>query len=180
MAVTELEGVILGIVSSRQPCSAYVIRGRFEDSPTWGWRKSKGAIYPAVSRLVVRGCLASERASEGRVQKELLSLTPLGRTELLEWMLALGEELGGAPVDAVRTRVNYLAILSPAEREEFLDKAEGAARRALAKATGGISDPQASDHWTLQAAVLGVQMQIRAKIEWLIKVRQLMEGDKPA
>jgi DNA-binding PadR family transcriptional regulator len=174
MAVTELEGVILGIVSSRQPCSAYVVRSRFEESPTWGWRKSKGAIYPAVSRLVARGCLASERTREGRVQKELLSLTPSGKTELVGWMLALGEEMGGAPVDPVRTRVNYLGNLSPTEREGFLSRAEEAARRALAKATLAISDQQATDHWTLQAAALGVQMQISTKIEWLRRVRELM------
>jgi DNA-binding PadR family transcriptional regulator len=177
MAVTELEGVILGIVSSRQPCSAYVVRARFEASPTPGWRKSKGAIYPAVSRLVARGYLASEKSSEGRVPKDLLSLTANGRTALVDWILELGEEKGGAPVDPVRTRVNYLGNLKPAEREAFLNRAEAAAGRALARAAADVSDPQAADHWTLRAATLGVQMQIRTKIEWLRKVRKLMAGE---
>lgn len=177
MSVTELEGVILGIVSSRQPCSAYVIRRRFEESPTWGWSKSKGAIYPAVSRLISRGSLAAEQASVGRRQKELLTLTELGRGDLIQWINAIPTEMGGAPVDPIRTRVNYLGNLNPAERNQFLERAERAARDALMRSTLVVPDPEAAEAWTLHATALGVQMQIKAKIEWLRAVRKLTSSD---
>ena len=173
MAATELEGVILGIVSSRQPCSAYVVRQRFEQSPTWGWSKSKGAIYPAVARLVSRGYLAAEDVKENGRSKELLRLTDRGREVLHSWIQEFRDDMGGAPVDPVRTRVNYLAVLSPAEREAFLDRAEAAAREALMRATLNVPDARAADRWTLHATALGVQMQIKAKISWIREVRNL-------
>jgi DNA-binding PadR family transcriptional regulator len=177
MAVTELEGVILGIVSSRQPCPAYVVRQRFAASPTWGWSNSKGAIYPAVSRLVARGYLASERATADRRQKGLLNLTDAGQAELVSWLKAIVPEMGGAPVDPLRTRVNYLANLTPRERHQFLDRAEAAARDALMKATVALPDPNASDLWTLHATALGVLLQTKAKLDWIQAVRRLAESD---
>ncbi|HEX8214798.1 MAG TPA: hypothetical protein VF582_04925 [Allosphingosinicella sp.] len=171
--VTELEGVILGIVSSRQPCSAYVVHQRFDASPTWGWSRSKGAIYPAVGRLISRGCLAAQRSSEGRRQRDLLSLTARGGADLVEWIEGIGSEMGSAPVDPIRTRVNYLGNLNPEQRERFLDRAEAAAHEALMKATLAIPDPDAKDVWTLHATALGILMQTKAKIDWLQAVRQL-------
>lgn len=173
MAATELEGVILGIIASRQPCSAYVVRQRFEKSPTWGWSKSKGAIYPAVARLVARGYIAAEQVTENGRSKELLSLTDLGRVALAAWIDDFGDGMGGAPVDPIRTRVNYLAFLPPAQRHAFLDRAERAARDALIQATLSVPDTHAKERWTLHATALGVQMQIKAKISWLRAVRKL-------
>lgn len=173
MAATELEGVILGIISSRQPCSAWAVRRRFEESPTWGWSKSKGAIYPAIARLKTRGCLTAERVVEGHRDRDLLSLTDTGSRELTEWISTFGEEMGGAPVDPIRTRVNYLAVLPLNQRRAFLDRAEAAARDALVKATMALPDPRAANRWTLHATALGILMQIKAKIEWLEAVRQL-------
>ncbi len=172
-SLTELEGVILGIVSSRQPCSAYVVRQRFEASPTWGWSKSKGAIYPAVSRLVLRGSLTTERVRDGGRYKELLSLTREGRQELIDWIGSISSSMGGAPVDPIRTRVNYLGNLRPEDRDRFLADAETVARDALAKATLTLPDSEAVDAWTLHATALGVLMQIKAKIDWLRAVREL-------
>src|SRR3712207_1221428 len=103
MAVTELEGVIIGIVASREPCSTYVVRQRFEQSPTWGWSSSKGAIYPAVRRLIARGLLAAKREERGRQTSELLSVSEAGRAALVEWICSIGSDMGGAPVDPIRT-----------------------------------------------------------------------------
>lgn len=167
MATTELEGVILGIVSSRQPCSAYVIRQRFEQSPTWGWSSSKGAIYPAVRRLVDAGFLKSTEVRLGRKTSSTLTLTRKGATELRRWIVDLAPEMGGAPIDPVRTRVNYIANLAPEERRAFLSRALDGARAALAKARDSFADPSADDQWALELSRAGVIAQLHAKIRWL-------------
>jgi DNA-binding PadR family transcriptional regulator len=169
--LTELEGVILGIVASRQPCSPYVVRSRFERSPTWGWSSSKGAIYPAVRRLVSRGLISTTPLLTGRRKSELLALTDIGRQSLRAWVLDLEPGVGGAPIDPIRTRVNYLAALEPAERVRFLDCAVEEARRALKVALASEPDPEASDRWALEATWLGVRSQVKAKLNWLEELR---------
>lgn len=179
MPLSELEGVILGIVSTREPCSAYVVRQRFERSPTWGWSSSKGSIYPAIARLKSRSLLAGEPAQGDRRNTELLRITASGRQALQEWIGAVGMEMGGVPVDPIRTRVNYLAALPLSERRAFLDRCEHAAFEALARASTAVPDPQARNRWTLHATALGILMQVETKLRWLRAIRAVaLEEDR--
>jgi len=173
MPVTELEGVILGIVEGRGSCSAYAVRKRFEASPTWGWSASKGAIYPAINRLLSRGYLQSGAARQGRQEVSLLSITPTGLEQLSTWILNVGTRMGGAPVDPVRTRAHYLGALGVDQRREFLDRAERVAREALEIARKAAADPAARHNWAHEAALVGVRMQIETKIRWLKQVRKI-------
>jgi DNA-binding PadR family transcriptional regulator len=175
--LTELEGVILGIVSSRQPCTTYVVQERFERSPTWGWSRSKGAVYPAVARLVLRGLLHSERQQRARRRIELLRLSEAGHSALVAWLLALTPGMGSAPVDPIRARANYLASLNPDQRLYFVEQAEAATKQALRTTKKAIPDPAAADSWALEATYLGVQMQVEAKLRWLRKLRKAITPD---
>lgn len=174
MGLTELEGAILGIVASRQPCSAYVVRQRFEKSPTWGWSSSKGAIYPAVRRMIVRGLLTVIPLNRGEQRSDQLELSDSGQRALASWVLTYTESMGGAPIDPLRTRVSYLAALTIDERTEFLDRTERDVRRALNAATQSHPDPKARDSWALEASRLGVRMQIEAKLAWLQAIRGIV------
>ena len=173
MPVTELEGVILGVVESRGTCSAYAVRKRFEASPTWGWSASKGAIYPAVRRLLSRGYLQSGTERQGRQEVELLSITAAGLEQLSTWLLNVSTQMGAAPVDPFRTRVNYLGALRLDERREFLDQAERVTRKALEIARKAAADPAAKHSWALEASLIGVRMQVETKIRWLRRVRKI-------
>ncbi|WP_425505266.1 PadR family transcriptional regulator [Sphingomonas sinipercae] len=173
MPITELEGVILGIVHSRGVCSTYAIRRRFEQSPTWGWSSSKGSIYPAVRRLTARGLLVGAQSRETERGTELLQITATGKHELAAWITALTPEMGGAPVDPIRTRVNYLGALVAKDRNTFLAAAEKSIRDALDRASAAENDPLASDNWTLHATALGIQLQLQAKLRWIEELRKL-------
>jgi hypothetical protein len=81
--------------------------------------------------------------------------------------------MGAAPVDPVRTRVNYLGALGLNERRELLDQAERVAREALEVARNAAADPDAQHSWALEASLVGVRMQIETKIRWLKKVRKI-------
>jgi DNA-binding PadR family transcriptional regulator len=178
--VTELEGVILGIVWGRQPCSPYVVLSRFQQSPTWGWSSSTGAIYPAIRRLKARGLLNHRAESTGKRRSEALSLSAKGTAALQEWIANLNEEMGSGGLDPIRTRVNYLAALAPEARLAFLDRAEEVTRSRLQLARESQADPHAKDNWTLQATRSGLAHQLEARLRWLGELRDLVEREGSA
>ncbi len=173
--VTELEGVILGIVWSRQPCSPYVVLSRFRASPTWGWSSSTGAIYPAIRRLKARGLLDHRPDLASNRKAELLSLSEKGLSALRTWIASVTEEMGSPGIDPIRTKINYLAALAPTERDTFLDRAEQVTRLRLDLVRKAPIDLAAVDNWTLKATHLGVESQLEARLNWLRLVRQLAD-----
>jgi DNA-binding PadR family transcriptional regulator len=174
--VTELEGVILGIVWSREPCSPYVVLSRFQRSPTWGWSSSTGAIYPAIRRLKERGLIDHRSDSTGNRRSELLSLSAAGAVALRGWISTLSEEMGSAGLDPIRTRVNYLPALEPEARTAFLDRAEEVTRSRLELARVSRGDPEAKQSWTLIATASGVVYQLEARLKWLRELRAILSA----
>lgn len=173
--MTELEGVILGIVSSRQPCSPYVVLTRFQRSPSWRWSASTGAIYPAIRRLKARGLLSHRSESAGKRKSELLSLSPQGRAVLRAWISNLTEEMGSAGADPICMRVTYLASLEPGARIQFIDRAEEVTRFRLDLAREYRGDPEAKQGWTFEASSLGLIALLEARIRWLKELRKIVE-----
>ena len=49
--LSELEAVVLGLVWSDGPCTAYAVRRTVQASLSAQWSGSAGAVYPAVARL---------------------------------------------------------------------------------------------------------------------------------
>jgi DNA-binding PadR family transcriptional regulator len=175
MDVTELEGVILGIIWSRQPCSPYVVLSRFQRSPTWGWSSSTGAIYPAIRRLKTRGLVDHRSDLNGKRRSEALSLSATGAAVLRRWISNLSEGMGSAGIDPIRTRVNYLASLDFDAQIEFLDRAEEVTRSRLELARKSKGDPEAQHNWTLQATARGAVHQLEARLKWLRELRELVD-----
>jgi DNA-binding PadR family transcriptional regulator len=173
--VTELEGVILGIVWSREPCSSYVVLSRFQRSPTWGWSSSTGAIYPAIRRLKARGLIDHRSDPTGKRRSEALSLSAQGAAVLRSWISNLTEEMGSAGIDPVRARVNYLAALEPDARASFLDRAEEVTRSRLELARASKADPEAKQNWTMEATMAGLAHQLEARLRWLKDLRELVK-----
>ena len=119
--LTELEGCVLGILSTLGPCTAYLVRCQFLESPSPYWSGSAGAIYPLLRRLVRRGLVQERRRSEGRRKSLLLSLTAGGRAALASWLLPpLPDLVIGVPSDPLRTRFGFLGALDARQRRAFL------------------------------------------------------------
>jgi DNA-binding PadR family transcriptional regulator len=173
--VTELEGVILGIVWSREPCSSYVVLSRFQRSPTWGWSSSTGAIYPAIRRLKAKGLLDHRSDSTGKRKSQLLSLSAQGAATLRAWISNLSDEMGSGGIDPIRTRVNYLMALEPDARSMFLDRAEKVTKLRLELARATNPDPYAKQNWTIEATMAGLAHQLEARLRWLKDLRQIVE-----
>jgi DNA-binding PadR family transcriptional regulator len=169
--VTELEGVVLGIIWGRGPCSGYVVHKRFAQSPTSGWASSTGSIYPALRRLQSQALISCEEGGIGQ-RGRLFSITPAGEDSLRSWIFAFGGNAGGAAIDPLRARGIYLGVLDGEARQAFMNKAEHQARAALARVTAAEHDSHARENWGHQAALLGVKFEIEARLKWLTELRR--------
>jgi DNA-binding PadR family transcriptional regulator len=67
IALTELEGSVLGMIGVKGPCTPYALRREFLDSPSQYWSASSGAVYPLVLRLEERGLIRLKgKTADGR------------------------------------------------------------------------------------------------------------------
>ena len=169
--MTELEGAVLGTIWRRGRITAYEVRKRIMSSPTYAWSSSKGAIYPAIDRLIKAAYLKAESTRNGRAAKTL-TVTRRGEAALRVWVEHLEVWMGDATADPVRTRINHLAILAPKQRRAYVERAQGLCRTALQRLAAYAPTPPAPpDQWAFEAAMLGAKMEIEARIRWLEAVR---------
>lgn len=124
---------MLGVLFALGPCTAYMVRCTFLESPSPYWSGSAGSIYPLLRRLRGLGFVQERPHAEGRRKSVILSLTAAGQGALAAWLLPpLPDLVVGVPSDPLRTRLGFLATLSPRRRRQFLVDAEAGMRTHLA------------------------------------------------
>jgi DNA-binding PadR family transcriptional regulator len=165
--ITELEGVVLGIVRSLQPCTAYAVRRQLQASPSSHWSGSAGSIYPLLGRLEEAGLVeALSDASNGR-RRRLMTLTRKGTAALRGWILEAGQpEVAANVSDALRTRAFFLDALTPEERRRFVESALEAAE-AFHAMTVEYGRSRAEDGAIGALAALGGEYAAAARVRWL-------------
>jgi len=169
--VSDLEGVLLGIVGKFGPCTAYALRKHFEGSPTRFFTSSTGAIYPAVRRLERAGLLASRADRRGRQRRRLLQLTPGGEAVLQAWLgPPVDEGAFGTPYDPLRTRMYFVGALPARRRQAFLDALRRGLERQLAQVEAYVAsfDPESNPAGRLAAR--GCLHATWAQLRWLDEV----------
>jgi DNA-binding PadR family transcriptional regulator len=171
MAVTELEGTVLGVVGATGPCTPYVIRRVFQESPSTYWSGSAGAIYPLVVRLERRGLLHARRQlGDGRGGK-LYRLTSDGRRALRRWMGPPCADITvGVPPDPLRTRVDFLHLLDPAARRAFLADAESKMLEHLERIHAYSARQLELGDRTEYLVSQGSARMMQARLDWLREV----------
>jgi DNA-binding PadR family transcriptional regulator len=130
--LTDLEGAALAEFAKRGPTTSYAVTRTFRESPSEFWSGSAGAVYPMVRRLEKRGLLKSETAEQGRRERKDYSITHLGKAALEQWLLD-GERAAGLGFDPLRTRLIYLDLVTPAQRDGLLDDVRARHREAASK-----------------------------------------------
>lgn len=193
-SISELEGVVLGIVRSLQPCTAYAVRKRLASSPSTHWSASGGSIYPLLSRLERAG-LVQAHVDEGDGRRSrLVTLTPKGERALRDWILTAGTpEVAENVSDALRSRAFFLDVLSASDRRRFAEEALAAAEAHLARARayrdeeapfgvgaseGGDEPEVGESRFGHLAAVAGVYA-AEARVRWLEELVAEMGGEGP-
>jgi DNA-binding PadR family transcriptional regulator len=122
--LSELEGVVLGMLWSQGPQTAYSIRQIFLKSPSPHWATSAGTIYPLVKRLYHRGLIRSERHATGRREGLMYTMTPAGLKTLRRWIGPTPPPIATAlPVDALRLRIRFMGALPGREQTALIKKA---------------------------------------------------------
>ena len=84
--LSELETVVLGLVWSDGPCTAYAVRRTVQASLSAQWSGSAGAVYPAVARLEKRGLIRCRDQATGQRRSQALEVTARGSRALADWL----------------------------------------------------------------------------------------------
>lgn len=164
---SELEHVVLALVWLRQPCTAYLIRREFDRSISSHWSSSAGSIYPLLQRLTRAGLLKGRSAKTGRRASRLIQLTPRGDRVLTAWLTSAAPAFGDAiGHDPLRTRLRFLARLSPAAGHKVVQESRQAVRLALRT----LSElPQPADEFE-RLSHRNAELTLQARLSWLSEV----------
>jgi DNA-binding PadR family transcriptional regulator len=175
-ALTELEAAALGHLWLHGPCTAYVVRRAFLDSPSPYWSGSAGAVYPALARLERAGLVRSSARRADRRRAREVELTPEGRERLAAWLgPPLPDWVVGVPMDALRTRVALLAAMRPGRRARLLAEAERGVREQLALIEADVARAVAAgDPWERLVAE-GAAATQRARLAWVGETRRRLK-----
>jgi len=89
-SASTLEFALTGLLRQK-PQSGYDLRKTFATTAMRHFSDSPGSIYPALRRLETRDWIAAEPqagddSSENRRGRRVFSLTPAGKTVLVEWL----------------------------------------------------------------------------------------------
>ena len=169
--VSELEGVVLGLIGHQQRCTAYQVRRALQASPSTYWSASAGAIYPLLKRLVASGHAKSVQDPDDGRGKSILSLTPRGRKALTTWILGASEPNVAASIfDAVRGRAFFLDAIPAADRQKFVNTTLGALEDFLALAVEHERGLSSESTKYERLAANGAVRVARARVEWMKEV----------
>lgn len=179
--LSELEGVSLGIVRKRQPCTAYEIRRELRKAPSSHWRASAGSVYPLLARLEAEGLVTTTSdESDGRGRK-LIRLTGSGRKALQKWVVAGVEmELISSVTDPVRSRTFFLDVMSVANQIDYVDKLIGQMQTYLADTAEHMAEVSEAGDIYDQLGALGAVKITAARLDWLREVRQRLGEAQPS
>jgi DNA-binding PadR family transcriptional regulator len=83
--LTTTASVVLGLVSEREPATAYDLKAFADVSIGYFWDFPRSQIYAEVAKLVEAGLLDEEQEESGRRRRHV-RLTPAGRAALAEWV----------------------------------------------------------------------------------------------
>lgn len=167
--LTELESHLLSIVWRTQPTTAYQVRQTFAQSPTRSLALSQGSVYPAIERLKAHGYVRSV-ALKDRRKTEQLHCTSKGEEAIRSWLRTMPDQI---PEDPLRSRVIFLALLSPSERQAWVKSANTALLEDLASV-----DEFASDYRQplFELAHDNARSSLLARIRWLERVELKLDS----
>ena len=169
---SELEGVVLGLIGSREPCTAYAVRSALQESPSTHWSASAGAIYPLIRRLVSQELVEAVPDPDDGRGRTLLSLTSTGRSALRRWVLEASDpDVASSVFDAVRVRAFFLDALSPEERARFAEEGVRSLEAFLERARAyedieGITPLE-------RVVAAGAVQAAQARLAWMQQVREV-------
>jgi len=153
--MSELEHVVLGVVSREQPCTAYGVRKVFLNSPSSYWSGSAGAIYPLMRRLEQAGLIRSAPCRGDKRRARLYQLTSNGRARL---------------------NVSFFGALTHRERQTAVKEAQANLREQLQHIRAEMPTQNGEDASYDDLVDRGAVLSIRAQLAWLKEVEETFQA----
>jgi DNA-binding PadR family transcriptional regulator len=173
--LSELEGVVLGMLWSMGPKTAYSIRQIFLKSPSPHWATSAGTIYPLMKRLQHGGYIRSERHATGRREGLMYTLTPAGLKALRRWIGPQPPPIATAvPVDALRLRLRFMGALNERDQETLIKTARRELTDSLKKLEIDGAEHRRDGDPFLQLAYRGAITTTRTRLALLKEAERAM------
>ena len=158
--LTDLEGLVLGMVARTGPISSYKVARHFADSPSDFWSGSAGAIYPLMQRLEQRRWTKGVASATGKRNVTIYSITRAGMAPFKSWLLD-AERAGDMGFDPLRSRLLFMGLLSAEERKILI---EGVARKTAELKRREVADEMRESHtWWVEN-----------RLRWIGRLRRLL------
>ena len=121
---TDLEAAVLGTLWREGPCTAYVVRKSFVDSPSPKWSGSAGAIYPLLKRLEEKKLIHSTTNDSTKRKQRDYKTTRQGMVVFRRWLqnLDFDNDLGLVH-DPLRLKILFLEALPAKESIQLVERA---------------------------------------------------------
>lgn len=175
--LSELEGVCLGIIRKRAPCTAYKVREELKEAPSSHWRASAGSVYPLIARLEDDGFVNTESIKGDGRGRTLLRITKAGQAAFRRWLAAgAGQELISSVTDPIRSRTFFLDALGKSQQADYLDKLIRQMERYLEETRERLGDEKDAEDLYDYLGALGATRITEARLEWLQVVRRKLAG----
>lgn len=170
----ELKHAILGLLSIR-PMSGYDLGKAFAGSVAHFWHADQSQIYRTIDRLATGGMIETDTVpQDGRPDRKVHSLTPIGNTELRSWLESPLEV--ERPKNALLARMFFIATSGPEAVVRLLDEAEERAGDELARLRGIDPGPVDDIDGVLRAATLQYGLRAgEAELDWLRETRRQVD-----
>ena len=173
--LSELEGVVLGLISLSGPCTAYAIRTTLLKSPNSRWSGSAGAVYPLMRRLEYGNLCISKTFKTGKRSGKNYELTEKGRECLRRWLgPPLTKEATGLLSDPIRTRLSFISALSRNDQQDFLFEAKTIIHSHVDRSEEECKRNRETGNTVDYIVSRGALLLSRARLEWIEEVEKLM------
>lgn len=173
--LSELEGVVLGLLTILGPCTPYVIRTALRRSPISTWSGSAGAIYPLMRRLEKRNLCTSIAFKTGKRSGRKYEPTGKGSEALRIWLgPPLMNEATMLPPDPIRTRLSFITSLSINEQKDLLSDAQVIIESHIAHSEKECLQNEKNGRTLDYCISLGAFLTSRARLEWIKEVEKLL------
>lgn len=167
-ALSELEGVCLGLIRKHGPCTAYQVRQQLKVAPSSHWQASAGSVYPLLLRLETKDLIVKTPDIDDGRGRKMLRITRKGAAALRKWLLIGAEpETISSMTDPVRSRLFFLDVLSAGERSGYLDDLIAEMEIYLSKTKKHLRTLSVDDNRCDYFGSLGATKIAEARLEWL-------------
>jgi DNA-binding PadR family transcriptional regulator len=173
LELTDNEGSLLGVVSRRQPMTAYQLVKVYEGSPVSSFNSSKGGLYPLIRRLKERGFLTGARVEGDGRGTEQLMCSPAGEEALRHWVRHI-RDAHTLLEDPLRTKIMSLDLLHREERIEWVVDV----KQSLAAKLEEVEEyGRAADVPYQRFVHISAVSSLRSRMDWLDQLmRELVKG----